>query len=386
MSTLTPARTIPVAKPLVGMEEEQAVVEVLRSGWLSQGPRVAQFEKEFAAYVGAPHAIAVSNCTTALHLALAAAGVAAGHEVICPSLSFIATANAITYLGACPVFVDIDPRTFNLDPARVEEAITDRTSAILVVHQIGLPADLNALAEIATRRGVALVEDAACAIGAEYHGRRIGGPHGALACFSFHPRKILTTGEGGMITTADADTAARLRKLRQHAMGVSDLARHSANKVMIETYDEIGYNYRMTDLQAAVGLCQLHRLDAMIAQRRRLAERYSERLADVSWLEAPYVPTGYVPNYQSYMVKLSRTAPRTREELMQAMLDRGIATRRAVMASHREAPYVPGHWDAKLPVTNDVAERGLILPLYHAMSDSDQDYVIESLVEAGARR
>lgn len=381
MSTITPHRPIPVAKPFVGGEEEKALLEVLRSGWLSQGPRVAQFEKEFAAYVGAEQAVALSNCTTALHLGLVAAGVRPGDEVICPSLSFIATANCIIHAGACPVFVDIDPRTFNLDPARVEEAITPRTRAILAVHQIGLPAAIDELLEIGRRRGVKVVEDAACAIGAEYRGRRIGSPHTELACFSFHPRKILTTGEGGMITTGNAETAARLRKLRQHAMGVSDLARHSSSKVVLETYDEVGYNYRMTDLQAAVGLVQLGRLDAMLERRRALAARYTERLAEFEWLTPPAVPEGCLPNYQSYMVLFREDAPVSRDQVMQGMLDRGIATRRGIMAIHRERPYLPGEWDRVLPVTNQVTDSAMILPLYHEMTDEDQDWVVDSLRE-----
>ena len=208
MSVTTLPKTIPVALPFVGSEEETAVLQVLRSGWLTQGPRVAEFEKQFAEYVGAKHAIAVSSCTTALHLAMVAAGVSAGDEVICPSLSFIATANSIRYVGATPVFVDIDPATFNLDPNRVEEAITPRTKAILVVHQIGLPAALTEILEIARRRNLTVIEDAACAIGSAYQGQRVGLPHAFMACFSFHPRKILTTGEGGMITTSDENVAS----------------------------------------------------------------------------------------------------------------------------------------------------------------------------------
>lgn len=382
MSIPVTTRNIPVAKPFIGTEEEAEVLQALRSGWVSQGPRVAEFERQFAAYVGAAEAVAVSSCTAALHLALFAAGVRPGDEVLCPSLSFIATANSIMYLGACPVFVDVDPLTYNIDPKRIDEAITGRTRAILLVHQIGLPAAIEEIAEIARRRGLKLVEDAACAIGSEYHGARIGAPHTEMACFSFHPRKILTTGEGGMITTANAELAARLRRLRQHAMGVSDLARHSANKVIAETYDEVGYNYRMTDLQAAVGVVQLRRLDEMLAKRRALAARYTERLAKLPWIVTPSQPEGCVSNFQSYMVRLTGEAPVERDELMQRMLDRGVATRRGIMASHREAPYRPGNWDERLPVTNLVADRGMILPLYHQMTEEDHDYVLDSLIES----
>jgi perosamine synthetase len=386
MSGTLTARTIPVARPSVGTEEEQAVIAALRSGWVSQGPRVAEFERQFAAYVGAPEAVAVSSCTTALHLALVVSGVEAGDEVLCPSLSFIATANAIRYAGARPVFVDIDESTYNIDPRRLEAVISERTKAILVVHQIGLPAALEEIHQIAGRRGLRVIEDAACAIGSEYKGPRIGCPHSEMACFSFHPRKILTTGEGGMITTANPDVAARLRRLRQHSMGVSDLARHGASKVLIETYDEVGFNYRMTDLQAAVGLVQLHRLDGMLARRRALAARYTSRLARFRWLITPQVPDGSVHNFQSYMVRLADDAPLTRDALMQALLDRGISTRRGIMAIHREAPYWTAEWEARLSITNQVTDSAMILPLYHEMTDEDQDYILESITEVGHRR
>lgn len=377
---------IPVTRPAFGLSEEAAVVEVLRSGWVTQGPRVGEFEAKFAEYVNAPHAIAVSSCTTALHLALVAAGIGAGDEVLCPSLSFIATANAIIHAGAVPVFVDIDPFTYNMDPDSIEGAVTSRTKAILVVHQIGLPAALDEIGAIARRRGLIVIEDAACAIGAEYKGRRIGQPHSIMACFSFHPRKILTTGDGGMITTADPDLAIRLRRLRQHAMSVSDIARHSSARVTIESYDEVGYNYRMTDIQAAVGLSQLHRLDDMLARRRELAQRYTERLSSLGWLHTPIEPTLYKHNFQSYMLRLDAAAPVSRDQLMQELLDRGISTRRGIMAIHRERPYGDGHWEARLPVTNRVTDTTLILPLFHDMIRDEQEYVINCITHVGTCR
>jgi dTDP-4-amino-4,6-dideoxygalactose transaminase len=322
--------------------------------------------------------VAVSSCTTALHLALLGAGVKPGDEVLCPSLSFIATANAIVYAGATPVFVDVDSSTYNMSPTGIEGAITSRTKAILVVHQVGLPAALREIREIASRHKVVVVEDAACAIGAEYNGERIGLPHAAIACFSFHPRKVLTTGEGGMITTADEELAARIRRLRQHGMTVSDIARHSSSKVMIERYDEVGFNYRMTDMQAAVGLVQLRRLDEMLAKRRALARRYSERLASLPWLAPPQEPAGHRHSFQSYMVRLTSDAPISLDRLMQELLDRGVSTRRGIMAIHREAPY-RGDWDRLLPNTNAVTDTTMILPLFHEMTDDDQDYVIECI-------
>ncbi|HET7873851.1 MAG TPA: DegT/DnrJ/EryC1/StrS family aminotransferase [Terriglobales bacterium] len=385
MSTATrnPATTIPVAKPFFGAEEEQALVTALRSGWVSQGPRVAEFEQRFAEYVGAKHAVALSSCTTALHLAMLAAGVKAGDEVLCPSLSFIATANCIRYVGAEPVFVDIDPQTYNLDPLCLKEAITSRTKAILAVHQIGLPAAMKELAEIANRHGLVLIEDAACAIGSEYFDEKIGHPHSLMACFSFHPRKILSTGEGGMITTSDAELAARLRRLRQHGMTTSDLARHGATKVTIESYDEVGYNYRMTDLQAAIGLEQLRRLDDMLARRRHLAGRYTTALRKIGWLQPPYEPAGLRHNFQSYMARFTPDAPVGREELMQTLLDQGISTRRGIMASHREPPYADRDWSSRLPETERATAETIILPLFHQMTEQEQDYVIECIQEAG---
>jgi perosamine synthetase len=383
MSTLisAPGSMIPVARPYLGEEEEIGVLEVLRSGWVTQGPRVAQFEENFARYVGCDHAVAVSSCTTALQLALWALGIKSGDEVICPSLSFVATANSIAYNGASPVFADIDQDTFNIDPDQIEPLISPRTKAILVVHQIGLPAEMKAIKHIAAQHGLPVIEDAACAIGAEYEGKLIGSPEGDLACFSFHPRKIMTTGEGGMITTNDADLAARLKRLRQHAMSLSDVARHNAKQIAAETYDEIGFNYRMTDMQAAIGIAQLGRLPILLERRRYLAQRYSDALQDLSWIRAPYIPGNCRHNFQSYMARLIGPAASNRDGIMQSLMDRKISTRRAIMAIHREIPYDRGRWEDQLPRTNLVTDSGIILPLFHQMTETEQDYVIQSLLD-----
>jgi perosamine synthetase len=372
---------IPVALPYIAGEEEQGVLEVLRSGWVTQGPRVAEFEKKFSEYLGCGHAVAVSSCTAALQLSLWGSGIKPGDEVICPSLSFIATANSIAYNGAIPVFADIDQCTYNVDPNEVEALISPRTRAILVVHQIGLPADLDALRQIAARNGLLLIEDAACAIGAEYNGELIGKPAGDLACFSFHPRKIMTTGEGGMITTNDADLAQKLRRLRQHAMSLSDVARHHAREIATETYDEIGFNFRMTDMQAAMGIAQLGRIHKLLARRRTLAERYTSALKQIPWIQTPYAPENCRHNYQSYMVLLTGVASGKRELLMQWLLEKNIATRRGIMAIHREVPYKKDCSDDRLPRTSRVADTGMILPLYHQMTESNQDYIIETIHE-----
>jgi perosamine synthetase len=369
---------IPVARPYIGAEEEQAVIEVLRSGWVTQGPRVAEFEEKFSEYIGCDHSVAVSSCTTGLHLALLASNIGPGDEVICPSLSFVATANSIAYTGATPIFGDIDPATYNLDPSRLEEIISPRTKAILVVHQIGLPAEMNDLLAVAVKHGLSVVEDAACAIGSEYDGKLIGKPLGTMACFSFHPRKILTTGEGGMITTSEAKLAERLRRLRQHAMSLSDVVRHNAKLISSETYDEVGFNFRMTDMQAAIGITQLGRLGDFLERRRYLAARYTENLQHLPWLQTPVVPPNCRHNYQSYMIRLVGDFAARRDEIMQDLLEKKISTRRAIMATHRELPYRSARWENSLPQTNLVADTGLILPLFHQMTDSEQDYIIEA--------
>jgi perosamine synthetase len=375
--------TIPVARPFIGAEEEQAVIDVLRSGWVTQGPRVAEFEARFSQYIGCEHAVAVSSCTTALHLGLLALGVGRGDEVICPSLSFIATANSIVHTGATPIFCDIDLGTYNLDPAQIEEAISPRTKAILVVHQIGLPAAMNEILAVAAQHGLTVIEDAACAIGSEYEGRLIGAPLGDLACFSFHPRKILTTGEGGMITTSDAKVAERLRRLRQHAMSLSDVVRHNATQITTETYDETGFNFRMTDMQAAIGITQLERLQGFLARRRYLAERYTSSLGHLPWLITPTLPSDCRHNYQSYMVRLIAGFESKRDTIMQHLLQKQISTRRAIMAIHRELPYRSERWKSCLPHTELVTDSGLILPLFHQLTDSEQDYIIESVQQLG---
>src|SRR5690606_16211209 len=291
MSSLAP---LPIARPFVGSEEADAARRPVLSGWLTQGPEVAAFEAEFAALVGAAHACAVSSCTTALHLALRAAGVGPGDEVVTVSHSFIATASSVRYCGAVPVFVDIDPATYNIDPALVEAAITPKTKAILCVHQIGMPCDLPALVAVARKHGLRLVEDAACAIGSEIRidGRwePIGRPHDDIACFSFHPRKVITTGDGGMLTTNDAEYDRLFRLWRQHGMSVPDTVRHGSRSVIFESYPVLGYNYRMTDVQAAVGREQLKRLPDIIARRRALAHRYRERLTGIPGVSPPVEP------------------------------------------------------------------------------------------------
>ena len=378
---------IPVAKPVLDELEVEAARRVILSGWVTQGPEVARFEAEFAAYVGAPFACAVSNCTTALHLALIAIGVEDGDEVITVSHSFIATANAIRHCGALPVFVDIEATGFNIDPDRIRAAITPRTKAIVCVHQLGMPCDLRAILTIALQHGIAVIEDAACAIGSEIlwddEWQRIGRPHADIACFSFHPRKVITTGDGGMLTTANPDYDARFRRLRQHAMTVPDTVRHGSGQVIFESYAEVGYNYRMTDLQAAIGRVQLTRLPEIIATRRRLGALYSALLAPIAGVHAPAEPTWARSNWQSYCVTLSAGADQL--DIMQTLLDQGISTRRGVMNSHLEPAYVdlPNHRAADaLPRSVAAQNHTIMLPLYVQMSDSDVEFVVSALQRA----
>jgi perosamine synthetase len=374
---------IPVAKPILDDREVEAVRRVILSGWVTQGPEVAAFEREFAEFVGAPHACAVSNCTTALHLALLAVGISAGDEVVTVSHSFIATANAIRYCGATPVFVDVEPGTYNIDPALIEPALTERTRAILCVHQLGMPCDLSRIVTIGRRRGIPVIEDAACATGSEIlwedRWEKIGKPHGDIACFSFHPRKVITTGDGGMITTANAELDQRFRRWRQHSMSVPDSVRHGAGTVIFESYPEVGFNFRMTDIQAAVGRVQLTRLRSIVDERRRIAHEYASRLSAIAGVVAPVEPAWARTNWQSYCIQLAE--PVDQKAVMQRMLDAGVATRRGVMNAHLELPYQSGARTA-LPRSERAQQRGIILPLVPSMTPSQVQDVCDRLAAA----
>jgi dTDP-4-amino-4,6-dideoxygalactose transaminase len=371
---------IPVIRPLLGPEEAAAAAEAVASGWVAQGPRVAEFEAAFARATGSGHAVAVSSCTAGLHLALIAAGVGAGDEVVVPSLSFIATANAARYVNAEAVFADVDPATLNLTPATVEPLLTERTRAVILVDQAGVPADLDAMRALCDPRGITVIEDAACAAGATYR----GGPAGArasIAAFSFHPRKLLTTGEGGMLITSDPDVATRMRRLREHAMSVSAAERHAGSQPVIERYLEVGYNYRMTDVQAAIGLVQLGRLGDVIARRRQLAQRYQRLLGQIPGVKIIADPEYGTTNFQSFWVELPPDFPVSRNELLQRLASAGISARRGIMAAHLEPAYA-GHPHPDLPVTERLTSSTLILPLFHQLTRDEQDQVISAMFDA----
>lgn len=390
---------IPIVRPELGEQEVQAVAEVIRSGWIAQGPEVAAFERELGAAVHAPHAVAVSSCTAALELCLRALGVGLDDDVVTVSHSFIATANAVVAVGARPIFVDIDAATYGMDGKLLEAALTDKTRAILCVHQLGFPCDLPTILEVASRRNIPVIEDAACAIGSEIHiagkWQRIGRPHGLLACFSFHPRKVITTGDGGMITTADEALAARLRLLRQHAMTTASTLRHASQRITFESFVEPAFNFRMTDMQAAMARPQLARLGEIIAVRRMLADRYHGELAEHPVLSPPQEPIWMRANFQSYPLRIRPGGRLTQVEIMQHLLDHGVASRRGVTNAHAEPAYRNLGWSCgpepcddklhaqglcrRLPHSQQARDDTIMIPLFHGMTEAEQDHVLAAL-------
>lgn len=369
---------IHITKPLLGEPEQQAACEAIASGWVTQGPRVAAFERAFADYCGAKHAVAVSNCTTALHLALLQAGIGPGDEVIVPTMTFIATANAVLYCGGTPILAEVCPQDFNLDPDAIKPLINERTKALLPVHQIGIPARMDALCKLAEDRGLLIIEDAACAIGSSYKGQKIGKPFGHSVCFSFHPRKVITTGEGGMITTDDEHAAEQMRILRHQGMSVSDTVRHASKSVIFESYTCVGYNYRMTDIQAAIGMEQLKRLDGIVAARQARAARYDKAFTGLPGVKIVNAGDDVVWNYQCYAILITEKAKVARDDFMQAMLDAGIATRRGITLIHREPPYAKSLGSRRLPQSDWAADHSVLLPMYPHMETEEQDQVIDA--------
>lgn len=407
---------IPVARPYIGEDEASAAREAILSGWVTQGPRVKKFEEDFARYTGAKYACAVSSCTTALHLALLAVGTKPGDVVITVSHSFIATANSVRYCGGEPVFVDIDTATVNMSSGALEKCLkedcalrggelyyvraaelargesplkyrsTGRVAAILAVHQIGFPCDIKSVLKLACLYKLPVVEDAACSIGSELsmdNGKtweKVGKPHGDIACFSFHPRKVITTGDGGMLTTNNPEYDKQFRLLRHHGMSVSDSARHISNKVIFEDYVTTAYNYRMTDIQAAIGIEQMKKLPDILSALRKIAAAYRKGLGSVSWLRLPEEPAYCRASWQSYPVAVLETAPRGRDELMQYLLDNGVATRRGVMNSHQEKPYQNSHFELKN--SERARDSILLLPIFCGLKDAEIKKITELIKNA----
>lgn len=376
------SEAIAFSRPFFGEAEAEAAAAVVRSGWVVGGPRLAEFEQRFAALCGVEHAVGVSSWTTGAFLVLHAWGIGPGDEVIVPSLTFISTVNVIRHVGATPVFAEIDPDSYNIDPADTARRITSRTRVIMPVDQLGLPCDIDAIGDLARRHGLRVLDDAACAFGSRNQGRPVGGLADATV-FSLHARKVVTTAEGGMITTDDAALAERLRRLRHQGMSLSDYARHAQRPTRFESYPEIGYNHRITDIQAAIGLAQLDRLDDILERRRAVAARYQAQLAGHPVLMPPHVPSGLLHNWQSYQVRLRERTGWSRNEAMDRLFDLGVPTRRGVMAAHLEPPYRSG--EPSLPLTESTAAWTLQLPMHPGITAEQQDRVLRALDHIAAQ-
>lgn len=385
------ANSIPLSKPYFDGTELTEIQATLESGWVTQGPRIARFEQSVSSYVGAQHAVATSNCTTAMHVAWLILGIGKGDEVLCPSYSFIASANAIRHAEAEPVFIDIQKQTLNLDPELTRQAIIQnyeklvnkktgrKLKAVLLVHQIGLPCDLHAFEEIAKEFGLVLVEDAACAIGSEYNGKKIGNS-GNICAFSFHPRKVVTTGEGGMLTLSSKELEAKARIFRAHGMSISDLDRHNSASTTFEQYEVVGYNYRMTDIQASIGIRQMTVLDEILAKRQCVGDKYREAFRHLEHLSV-IEPAKFISkwNHQSFPIRLSGPLKSYRNEMMEELHKSGVSTRRGIPPIHLEPIYKNG---LHLPNTEEVSETSIFLPIFAQMTDREIDHVVDKVTEA----
>lgn len=376
---------IPLAKPCTDEAEAEAAASAIRSGWVAQGARVMEFERMVADYVGAKFAIATNSATSALHLSLYLQGIGPDDEVICPSFTCFATANAIRQLGARPVFVEIDPRTFNLDPTAVTDAVNSKTRAIMAVHQIGLAADMDPIRATARRHDLVIVEDGATALGGKYRGKRIGAL-GSPTAFSFHPRKIITTGEGGMITTDDEALADMARIVRSHGASVSDLERHKARGTIYAAYPVMGFNYRMTDIQGAMGVEQMKKLPAILARKQEIGRWYDEGLAEIAEVEPPFVPAHSVHSYQSYLITFRSGSAIDRDALLRQMAERGISCRHGIAPMHWEPYYRELYGELHLPITESVSQSTMFLPIYPQMTEQELQYIVDNLKDLLARR
>ncbi|MBP95985.1 aminotransferase DegT [Candidatus Poribacteria bacterium] len=381
---------IPIAKPAFTEEDLVSVRSPLESGWIVQGPLVKKFEEEWSQYTGAKHSIAVTSCTTALHLSLSALGFGAGDEAIVPAFTWVSTANVIEHLGGSVVFCDIDLQTFNLDAFQLESKITENTKAILPVHLFGLAADMTPIMEIARLNRLWVVEDAACGFGSRYHQKHVG-TFGNTGCFSFHPRKSITTGEGGMITTSDDELAEKMRSMRDHGAALSDRQRHLGPKpYLLSDHPYAGYNYRMTDLQAALGVSQMYRAEKILLERQKLAETYNQSLLELQWLQTPTQRDDLQHGYQSYPCVFQpeminsrniKQINQTRNRLMDYLQSKGISTRPATHAVHLLSYYKEKYSLKSVDYPNAFAADhcSLSLPLYNGMTKEEQSHVIETL-------
>lgn len=374
--SFTAANPIPFAFPSFGEEEIQRVTSVIESRWVSQGPVVADFERRLGEYVGAAEVVAANSCTSALLLALKVHDIGPGDEVICPTSTCMATVNPILLLGANVVLTDVDERTLNLDPEQIEQYITPKTRAILGVDQVGLPADWDAIAAVARRHELIVIEDAACALGAQYNSKPVGSL-GWTTTFSFHPRKMITTGEGGAVVFADPALADRARRLRSHGAAVSDLARHRGGGLVRTNYPEPGMNFRMTDMQGALGVAQIQRVDDFLARRTEIADRYTRSLSAAPNLEGPFVPAWAKPSYQSYWLRIRNGGEDVRDELMAYLVERGVSCRHGMFPLHHEPCF--SHVKGRFPAAEAIARDTLFLPIYPGLSEQAQDHILETL-------
>lgn len=381
MSNCLAQRKVHIALPSTGEDEWLATRDCFESGWLTQGPKVAAFEKEFARRQGVRHALAVTSCTTGLHLALAALGIGPGDEVIVPAFTWVATANVVLYCGATPVFVDVDPITYNLDPLQVAAKLTERTKAVIPVHLFGLCADIDSIRAVLPAH-VAIIEDAACAAGATYKGRTAGSL-GSAGVFSFHPRKSITTGEGGMVTSNDDRFAEIAGKMRNHGAEISEEQRHSGPRpYLLPEFNLLGFNYRMTDLQGAVGLVQLSKLDAFIAERQHWASYYQQQLAEIAWLRTPQVPPEGQHAWQAFVCYVDpKSSPLPRNELMDRLEQLGVSTRPGTHAVHMLGYYRErfGLMPEDFPGARDCDANTMAIPLHNRMTEEDFEYVVSAL-------
>ncbi len=387
---------IPITKPLFDEADIESLRGPIESGWVVQGPKVKEFEEKFAAFTGSSDAIACTSCTTGLHLGLAALGVGPGDEVIVPSFTWVASANVAVHCGATPVLCDIDPNTFNVDPAEIERRITPKTKAIVPVHLFGLAADMVAVNDIAKRHNLSVVEDAACGLGARLNGTHVGN-FGDFGAFSFHPRKAVTTGEGGMVLVKNPDHYALVRTLRDHGASKSDLARHDGKAAfLLSQFEHLGYNYRMTDIQGALGSSQMDKAAWVLEHRVKRAKRYDTLLEKIGWLKAPVVPDGAEHAYQSYVCLFEPETPSManlerlnglRNSILTIAEELGVSTRQGTHAIHGLGWYRRnfGYKPTDLPKSWIAEHLTMTLPLYPQMTDEEQDYVIEILEEAFRR-
>lgn len=385
---------IPIAKPYFTDIEKKAVLKVIDSGWFTQGVMVNKFEEAVAKYIQAKYAVATTSCTTALHLSLIALGVTKGDEIILPSFTFIATANAIEYVGAKPVFCDIDLNTFNIDVNQIRSLVTRRTRAILPVHLFGLCADMKPILDIAKEYRLFIVEDAACSLGALYRNKHAG-TLGNIGCFSFHPRKSITTGEGGIAVSNNHRLFSKLCLLRNHGASKSDLSRHKGKGWLLPSFDILGFNFRMTDIQGAMGFWQMKRIDSIVKARQKRAEQYNIALDNLEWLKTPYVPEGCKHVYQSYVCRINKNffgdniaqANKFRNRLMENLENKGIATRQGTHAVHMLGFYKEkyGYEHMDFPRAFEADRLSIALPLYPNMSDFQQKYVINNIISLGRR-